>query len=72
LKEKNSDEYQRVFHKSKTMLALINDHEFSKVTHDVKEKLNQQKEISKIDLLDFNRMADELIRGFEEKQQIVH
>ena len=72
MKEKNSDEYQRVFHKSKTMLALINDREFSKVAYDVKEKLNHQKEVGKIDLLDFNRMTDELIRGLEEKLQIVH
>ena len=72
IERKNTDEYARVFHKSRTTLALINDHEFSKAVHDVKEKLSRQKEISKTDLLDFNRMTDELIRGLEEKLQMAH
>ena len=69
--EKDSEEYERVLHKSKTTLAIINDREFSKVAIELKEKLSHHKGINKTDLLDFNHMADELIKGLEEELQIV-
>ena len=69
--EKSTEEYERVLHKSKTTLAIINDREFTKVASELKEKLGNHKEINKTTLHDFNRMADELIKGLEEEIQIV-
>jgi PAS domain S-box-containing protein len=71
--EKNElEEYDQVLHKSKTTLAIINDLEFTKAASDLKEKLKNHKEIKKVELLDFSRMIDELIKGLEEEIQIEH
>ncbi len=69
--EKSTEEYANALHKSKTTLAIINDHEFSKVASELKEKLNNRQEIHEADLHGFNRMADELIKSLEEELQIV-
>ena len=69
--EKSTEEYVQALHKSKTTLAIINDREFSKVALKLKEKLSNRQEIHKAELHDFNRMADDLIKGLEEELQIV-
>jgi len=69
--EKSSEEYAKIFHKSKTTLAIINDREFSKVASELREKLNNHQKIDKTDLLDFNRMADDIIKSLEEELQIL-
>ena len=70
--EKETEEYGQVLHKSKTTLAIINNQEFTRMALELKEKLNNRKQIKKANLLDFSRMTDDLIKDLEEEIQIEH
>ncbi|MBI3483146.1 MAG: PAS domain S-box protein, partial [Bacteroidetes bacterium] len=70
IEKKDPEDYEKVLHRSKTTLAIINNQEFSKAAAELKEKLHDHKEIRKADLHDFDRIADELIKGLEEELRI--
>lgn len=65
-----TDSYSRSLHKTRTTLAILNDAEFTKAASEIKEKLDQHQELKKSELIDFNRMADELIRSLEEEIKV--
>lgn len=67
-----TERYSRALHKTRTTLAILNDAEFTKAASEIKEKLDQHRELKKSDLIDFNRMADELIRSLEEEIRVEH
>jgi PAS domain S-box-containing protein len=65
ISEKEANAYAKVLHKTKTTLAIINDHEFNKTASDMLDHLTQQKEIKSTDLRDFNKMIDDLIKNLK-------
>jgi len=65
--EGNPEIYQRVFHKVKVSLTLLNDQEFTDTAEALKKPSPRQE---KIEL--FNRICDDIIRSLQEEKNLVH